>query len=433
MNPITVGIIGIVVMITLLMFRVWIGAAMMLVGLVGFAVLSSVRTALEMAAVTAYGTMADYNFTVVPLFVLMGEIAYNAKISSDLYTTANKWIGQLRGGLAMATVWACAGFAAICGSSVAAAATMGTVTLPEMEKHGYDESLRAGSVAAGGTLGILIPPSMGFIVYGIITNVSIGSLFIAGIIPGIILATLFTISITIQTRINPKLAPIAEKSTWKEKFLSLTGLLDMLILFILVIGGLFVGIFTPTEAGAVGAFGAIALSLIRRRLTLKGFTNAIMETALTTGMVFFILIGAMIFNRFLAISSIPAFLSEWVGNLPFPPVGILIVILCIYLVLGCIIDSMAMILLTIPIFFPVAMAIGFDPLWFGVITVIAMEMGLITPPVGMNVYVVSGVARGIPLQVIFKGIFPFLIMMVIMILILIIFPEIATFLPKYMM
>ncbi len=433
MNPITVGIIGIVVMITLLMFRVWIGAAMMLVGIVGFALLSSARTALEMAGVTAYGTMADYNFTVVPLFVLMGEIAYNARISSDLYATANKWIGQLRGGLAMATVWACAGFAAICGSSVAAAATMGTVTLPEMEKHGYDESLRAGCVAAGGTLGILIPPSMGFIVYGIITNVSIGALFIAGIIPGIVLATLFTISIAIQTHINPKLAPIAEKSTLKEKLLSLTGLLDMLVLFLLVIGGLFVGIFTPTEAGAVGAFGAIVLSLIRKRLTLKGFTNAIMETALTTGMVFFILIGAMIFNRFLAISSIPAFLSDWVGNLPLPPVGILIVILFIYLVLGCIIDSMAMILLTIPIFFPVAMAIGFDPLWFGVITVIAMEMGLITPPVGMNVYVVSGVARGISLQVIFKGIFPFLIMMIIMIIILILFPDIATFLPRFMM
>ena len=433
MSHLMIGAIGTFLMVLLLVSQIPIGIVMALVGFLGFACFVSPGASLEMVASTGYGTMADYGLTVIPLFILMGEFAFNSGISRDLYITSYKWMGRIPGGLAIATIWACAGFAAVCGSSVAAAATMGTVTIPEMAKYNYAPSLRTACVAAGGTLGILIPPSVGFILYGILTNVSIGKLFIAGIIPGLILAILFTISIYIQVRIDPSLAPIStEKVSFVEKLSSLKGSIDMFIIFLLVMGGLFVGVFTPTEAGAIGAFITLILSLVRRRIKLKGITESLLDTALTTGMVFLITIGAMIFSRFLALSTLPTAVANWAANLPLDPIIILIIILFLYVILGCILDTLAMILLTIPIFFPVITTLGFDPILFGVLVVIMAELGLITPPVGMNVFVIAGVAKDVPLNTIFKGIYPFVTAMAVLIALIIIFPSLVTFLPNFM-
>ncbi len=433
MSNLAVGTIGVILMVLLLVSKIPIGLVMALVGFAGFAYLVSPNAALEMMASTCYGTMADYGLTVIPLFILMGEFASNSGITKELYATSNKWMGHIPGGLAIATIWACAGFAAVCGSSVASAATMGTVTIPEMKKYCYAPPLRTACVVAGGTLGILVPPSVGFIIYGIITNTSIGKLFVAGIIPGILLASMFTIIIYAQVRINPSLAPEATaKVSFIKKLSSLKGSIDMLIVFIFVMGGLFVGFFTPTEAGAMGAFFTLALSLVRRRINFKGITKSLFSTASTTGMIFLITIGAMVFSRFLALSTLPTEVAKWVGNLSLSPVIILIIMLLMYLILGCILDTLAMILLTIPIFFPVITTLGFDQLWFGVLVVIMAEVGLITPPIGMNVYVIAGVAKDVPLGTIFKGSYPFALIMLGFVGLIIVFPSIATFLPAFM-
>lgn len=432
MEPTTVGLIGLAILVVVLFSRMPVGFVMALLGVLGFSYVVSFDGGMRMLAKDFFGVFGSYSLTVVPLFILMGQVTFHAGISSRLFDTAYKFIGHLPGGLAMATVAACAGFAAICGSTNAAAATMATVALPEMKRYNYDMVLGTGTVAAGGSLGILIPPSVIFIVYGILTEQSIGSLFIAGIVPGILLTVLFGLAIFIWVKIKPEIAPRGPKTTLKEKIISLKGVFDTLILFILVMGGLFAGFFTPTEAGAVGAGGAIVLGFIRKRLNWKGFIQAIVESTRISCMVLVIVAGATMFGHFLAITRIPFALATWVSELAMPNYAIMAFIIFIYLVGGAFIDALALILLTISIFYPVVVNMGYDPIWFGVIIVLVTQMGVITPPVGVNVYVVSGVAKDVPLMAIFRGAVPFLIALILCSMILIPFPQIALFLPNLM-
>lgn len=432
MSPLTVGVIGVAVLILLLLSRMPVGFVMALVGFGGFSYLVSVEGGLSIVGKDIYSTFSSYSLTVIPLFVLMGQFAFNSGVSRRLYNAAYKWLGHMRGGLAMATIGACAGFAAVSGSSPATAATMGAIALPEMRKYKYDPALATGSIAAGGSMGILIPPSVVFILYGIMTQQSIGKLFAAGLVPGLLEAALYLFTIYVICRRNISAGPPGPKATFKEKLVSLAGIGEALVLFVLVIGGLLVGFFTPTEAGAVGAFGTLLIGLLRRQLTWQGFIDSLFETLRTATMILMIVGGATIFGHFLAVTRIPFELASWVAALPLPPFAIMGMIIVMYLIGGLFMDPLALILLTVPIFFPVAMAMGFDPIWFGVIIVRVTEMGLITPPVGLNVYVIKGVAKDVPLETIFKGIFPFLLADVFEIALLMAFPIIALFLPSLM-
>ena len=431
MNPVHAGIIGIVLLIVILFSRFPVAFCMALVGLLGFGYLVSPQAALNIIAKDFYTVFSSYGLTVVPLFVFMGQILFYAGISRKLYDAAHAWLGQYKGGLAMATVGACASFSAICGSTNATAATMATVALPEMRRFKYRDELATGVVAAGGSLGILIPPSVIFIVYGIMTEQSIGKLFMAGILPGILLSALFILTIYIWVTLSPKMAPRTEKQSFKKKIRALTGLIEVIILFVLVMGGLFLGIFTPTEAGAVGALGGLVIPLVRRQLTWQGFLQAIYSSTLTTCMIFMIVAGATVFGHFLAVTTIPSVLSAWVVGLPLPPWAVMIVVRFFFCLGGCFMDALGMILLTIPIFFPVAVALGYDPIWFGVVIVLVTELGVITPPVGINVYVVSGIAKDVPLEIIFKGALPFVLTLLAYLIIMIFFPQIALFLPSF--
>ncbi|MFB0505161.1 MAG: TRAP transporter large permease [Thermodesulfobacteriota bacterium] len=432
MSPTLVGTIGLVILIVVLFSRMPVGFVMALLGLMGFSYMVSLEAGLSLLAKDILDIFGSYSLTVVPLFVLMGQLAFHAGISRRLYASAYRFMGHWPGGLAMATIGACAGFAAICGSTNASAATMATVALPEMKRYRYDMKLATGTVAAGGSLGILIPPSVIFIIYGIMTEQSIGKLFVSGILPGVLLASLFILTIYVWTRLRPNLGPRGPRASLKEKLQSLSGVLEMLIIFSLVMGGLFKGFFTPTEAGAIGAFCTLLLAMIRRQMNWRGFVQSLAETTRISCMVLVIVTGATVFGHFLAITRIPFELAGWVQGLPLPPWGIMGVIIFIYLVGGCFMDSLALILLTIPIFFPVAVSLGYDPIWFGVIIVMVTEMGVITPPVGVNVYVVSGVAKDVPLDVIFKGIFPLLLALIVAVILMVLFPQIALFLPSFM-
>ena len=432
MSSITVGIIGLGILFLIMFLRVPIGVAMALVGIIGFSYLVSVEGALHVAAAEVYSMFFSYSLTPVALFIFMGQIVFRSGVGERLYRTVYSWLGHLGGGLSMATIGACAGFAAICGSPTASVATMGTVCLPEMKRYNYDPALATGCVAAGGTLGILIPPSVTFIVYGILVEESIGKLFIAGIFPGLLLAGLFIVTIFIITRRNPRLGPPGTRATWRERLISLTGVWEMLALFALVMGGLFAGLFTPTEAGALGAFGALILGLVERRLTRRELIMSLFETLRTTSMVFVILAGTSILGRFLAVTKIPFELAGWVSELPVSPMAIFAVIVLVYIIAGCVIEALPLIMLTVPIFFPVVVALGFDPIWFGVIIVLVAQMGLITPPVGVSAYVIKGVAPDVPLGTIFRGAITFLPAMVICVIILMAFPKIALFLPNLM-
>jgi len=432
MSSITVGIIGLGILFLIMFLRVPIGVAMALVGIIGFSYLVSVEGALHVAAAEVYSMFFSYSLTPVALFIFMGQIVFRSGVGERLYRTVYSWLGHLSGGLSMATIGACAGFAAICGSPTASVATMGTVCLPEMKRYNYDPALATGCVAAGGTLGILIPPSVTFIVYGILVEESIGKLFIAGIFPGLLLAGLFIVTIFIITRRNPRLGPPGPRATWRERLVSLTGVWEMLALFALVMGGLFAGLFTPTEAGALGAFGALILGLVQRRLTRREFIMSLFETLRTTSMVFVILAGTSILGRFLAVTKIPFELAGWVSELPVSPMAIFAVIVLMYIIAGCVIEALPLIMLTVPIFFPVVVALGFDPIWFGVIIVLLAQMGLITPPVGVSAYIIKGVAPDVPLGTIFRGAITFLPAMVICVIILMAFPQIALFLPNLM-
>ncbi|MGD9105377.1 MAG: TRAP transporter large permease [Desulfobacterales bacterium] len=432
MSLTTTGIIGIITLVLLLYSKMPVGFAMGFLGLMGFSYVVSLEAGFNLLARDIWDVFSSYNLTVIPLFVFMGQIAFHAGISRRLYDSAYVLFGHRRGGLAMTTVGACAGFSAICGSTNATAATMATVTLPEMKRHGYDMSLATGTVAAAGSLGILVPPSVIFIVYGIMTEQSIGKLFAAGILPGILLCFLFLMTIYLRVLKNPSLAPPGPKTSFKEKFLSFTGVIETLILFVLVMGGIFFGIFTPTEAAAIGAFLTILIAVFRKQLAWHAFAKSLADTTKISCMIMVIVAGAVIFGHFMAITRIPYELAEWVSSLPLPPHAVMGIIILVYLFGGCFMDALAMIMLTIPIFFPVVQTLGFDPIWFGVVIVLITEMGVITPPVGVNVYVVYGVAKDVPLQNIFRGVFPMLAALLLCNLILLIFPQIALFLPNLM-
>lgn len=431
MSPLLVGVISIVVFFALLILRVPIAYAMALVGFAGFSYLTSPAAAFSMLAKEIYATFTSYSLSVIAMFVWMGFLAFYSGIGTKLYVFAYKLIGHYNGGLAIATQAACAVFGAICGSNTATAATIGAIALPEMKKYKYDPSLATASVAAGGVLGVLIPPSVIFIIYGMSTEQSIGKLFLAGILPGILLMLLYMIAIYLQASRNPALGPPGPKASWKEKFQALRGGLgEVLVVFSISMGGLFAGKFTPTEAGAVGASGVLLVALVKRSITWEGFSKSLMDATRTTAMIMLLIAGAMVFGRLMAISRVPFELANWAGGLMMPPFVVMAIILLIYLVLGCFIDALAMILLTIPIFYPVAVNIlGYDPIWFGVIIVLVVAMGVITPPVGMNVYILKGIAPDVPLEVIFKGIWPFLLAVIVCLSILMAFPQIATFLP----
>lgn len=430
MTPTTIGLIGIAALFLLIFSRLPVGYLMAVIGIAGFGTIVSFDAALNLTARDVFSVFSSYNLTVIPLFVFMGQIAFHSGISSRLFDAAYRFVGHIPGGLAIATIGACAGFSAICGSTNATAATMGAATLPEMKRYNYKPELATGVVAAGGSLGILIPPSVVFIVYGILTEQSIGELFVAGLLPGVLLCGLMVASILIWTRMRPDLGPKGEKFTLRQKLASLSGLVETLVIFVLVMGGLFKGIFTPTEAGGIGAFCTLAVALIRRNLSMEGFVQALFETTRITCMILVIVAGATIFSRFMAVTRIPFDIAGWIAALDMSPAMIMCLIIGVYFLGGCFIDALALVMLTIPIFYPVILELGYDPIWFGVVIVLVTQIGVITPPVGVNVYVVSGVARDVPLNTIFKGVVPMLIAMIITTLLLIPFPQIALYLPS---
>ena len=410
-----------------------IALAMGFIGFIGTWLLASPDTALSVLRMHAYDSVADYFLCVVPFFVLMGMICFRAGLSRTAYDAAYNWLGPMPGGVAISTVAGCGGFAAICGDSMATAATMGAVSLPEMKKYKYSDSLATGALAAGGTLGILIPPSIGFIVYGLIAEVSVAKLFMAGILPGVLMAVLFGVTILIRCKINPVLGPAAKKIEFAKKMKSLLGIGPVAILFVIVIGGIYSGSITPTEAGAVGVLGALLIGMFTgERLRWKSFFQALEESMRMTAMIFLILIGVSILGFFMVTTEIPLKMATIISSLAVSRYVVLGFIMLLYLVLGMVMNIIPMIMLTLPIIFPTVQALGFDPIWFGVITVIIMEMGQITPPVGINVFVISGVAKDVPMMTIFKGVVPFLFVQGLIILILIIFPGLATYLPSLM-
>jgi len=432
MSLMTIGVLGIVVLIVLLFSNMSVGFVMGFVGFLGFWYVRGIEAGLSLLIRDFFEVFSSYGLTVIPLFVFMGQIAFYSGISKRLYDAAYILIGNRPGGLAIATIGACAGFSSICGSTNATAATMATVTIPEMRRHSYDLGLASGTVAAAGSLGILIPPSVIFIVYGILTEQSIGKLFAAGILPGILLAFLFVLTVYIRVRRKPHLAPVAPSSSTLQKWQAFSGLIETLLIFGLVMGGIFFGIFTPTEAAGIGAFLTLLVALIRRNLTWNGFVRSLSDTTRISCMVMVIVAGAIVFGHFMAVTRLPYDLANWVATLPLPAFLIVCLIILVYMFGGCFMDSLAMIILTVPIFYPIIVKLGFDPIWFGVVIVLITEMGVITPPVGVNVYVVYGVAKDIPLETIFRGVMPMLLALIVCNLIILIFPQITLLLPGLM-
>jgi C4-dicarboxylate transporter, DctM subunit len=429
MTPTQGALIGFALLLLFLAGSMPVGFVMAVVGLVGFALMVSPPAALTMATTDLYSTFSDYNLTTIPLFVLMGQVAFHTGISRGLFHAAYHWMGRLPGGLAMSTVGACTAFGAICGSGPATSATIASVALPEMRRYRYDMSLATGCVAAGGSLGMLIPPSIVFIVYAILTELSIGKLFIAGVVPGLFIALLFCLVILFKCSRQPQLGPPGPAFTWGEKVASLKGVWETLTLFLLVMGGMFLGFYTATEAAAIGAAGTMVIGLFKRELTWKKLLQCLNESIRTSCMVMTIVAGAIIFGKFLAVTQTPAGLAGWLASLPLPGWCIIGLIIVFYLIGGCFLDALALDILTIPIFYPVIKALGYDLIWFGVMIVVVTQMGVITPPVGVNVYVVSGMARDVPMEKVFKGSMPFLWALVFAAIVLTAFPKLTTFLP----
>jgi len=431
MSPELIGAIGLVIMIALLFARMWIGAAMALVGFVGYAVILGINPAFSVISMIPFTTMTSYVMTTVPLYVLMGIVLFQSGVGEDLYETAYKWVGQFRGGLAAATIIACTLFAAITGVSSPAIITMGKVALPAMRKYHYDDNLALGSIVCAGGLAFLIPPSVVLIIYGVLTQTSIADLYMAGFIPGLLLMTIFLIVVLLTTIIKPQSGPAGPKTSIKSKIVSLKATWPMVLLFLLVLGGIYMGIFTPTEGGAVGAFGALVITFSMRRMNFKKFKESLLEATQTTALVMLLIIGAYILMKFLAVSQLTNLLSEMIANSSVPNLVIFAMIVVLYIILGMFLDVISATILTIPIIFPLVMSLGFDPVWYGIISVILIEMGLVTPPVGMDVFMLSG-AINIPVTKIFKSVVPFLIADVCCIVLLVIFPQIALWLPSTM-
>src|SRR5665213_1309550 len=432
-----VAILGFVSLFALMLLRVPVGMAMGLVGVSGFAYLVDGTAALKLVGATSMRTVTDYTFGVIPMFLLMGTFVSNSGMSRDLFRAANGFVGHLRGGLGIATVAACGGFAAICGSSLATAATFSAVAYPEMRRFGYPQSFATGVIAAGGTLGAMLPPSIVLAVYGTITEQDIGKLFIAGILPGILAVTMYLCTIAIIGYAWPGFLPSGPRTGWRERFAGLKDIWAPLLLFVFVIGGLyglpFLPRFTPTEAGGVGAAGAFLIGVATGRLDTKKILASLLQATRTAAAVFTVLIGALIFGYFLTITQTPQKVTEFLTGLGLDKYGVLALIMVMYLVLGCLMDAMAMIVLTVPIIFPVVTHLGFDPIWFGIIIVMSVELGLIHPPVGMNVFVIKSVVKDVSFTTIFKGVIPFIITDLIRLVILIAFPILALWLPQHMM
>lgn len=432
MTPFTAGLVGIAFLFVLLIIRTPVAFAMLIVGFCGYWGLEDMRSAGGVLLTESYSAISNYNLIVVPMFILLGNISSAAGFSRGLYDAAFAWVGQFRGGLASASVLGCAVFAAVSGSSVATAVTLGKVALPEMKRLGYASGLSTGAIAAGGTLGFLIPPSTGFVLYAILTEQSIGRLFMAGILPGLLLTALFMAAIWIVCALDPKAGPRGEPVAFVDRLRALGQAAPLLLVIVLSIGGIYVGVFTPVEASGIGAALVIILALARRRLSFADLKGAVLSTLSTSAMLYAIVIGANVLNPFFAVTRIPETLGAGLGSLGLGAYGTLFVILLAYIVLGMFMDGLSMLVITIPIVFPVITALGFDPVWFGVVAVIVIEMGMITPPVGLNVFVVRAVAEDVPLTTIFRGVMPFLLAMIVGLLLVIAVPQIALFLPNTM-
>jgi tripartite ATP-independent transporter DctM subunit len=425
-----VGLIGIVVLLLMLFFlRMPVGFAMGIVGFLGFWHVINLKAALGMLGSEVWGVFSSYGLTVIPLFILMGQICFYSGVNKRLYQTAYAWMGQVRGGLSMATIMACAGFSAISGSNTATAATMSTVALPEMKKYGYNPILSTSSVAIGSTLGVLIPPSVVLIIIGLHTGQSIAKLFWGGVVPGLLLTVLFSLTVAVVCRLHPSWGPAGPPTSLGEKLRSLPGSIEMLVLFGLVMGGLFAGFFTPSEAGAAGSMLALLLSVATRKLSFRNFTLALADTVRVSCMVLVIVVGAVIFGKFLAVTRLPFAIADWTASLPLPDWTIILLVCAVYIVGGAVMDALALLLITIPIFFPVAQAMGYDPVWFGVLITLVTTMGAATPPVGVSLFVVSSMSRGVPMQQIFKGVTYFLFAYAALIVLMLIFPGIVLYLP----
>lgn len=417
-------------LLSLLFSGLLIGAALGLLGALGMALCFGTDAGLGLMQTVPLSSTASYSLCVIPFFILMGEICFHSGLSDKLYRAAYRWVGHWPGGLAIATVLACGAFSAVSGSSLATAATMGTVALPEMRRYGYKDMLATGAIAAGGTIGILIPPSVILIIYGVLVEVSIAELFFAGVIPGLISLVYYVIAILIWTRLRPDLAPPGPRYRMGERVRSLAQTWEVLVLFLIVMGGIYGGWFTPTEAGAIGAAGALIFGLIRRRITYGNMKSSLLTTGRTTAMVFLVVIGTAVFGYFLTSTQIPMRLAEWAANLPVPPFVVISAIIACCFVLGCVMGTLPLVFITVPIFAPVVESLGYDLVWFGVVMVVVSEIGLITPPVGMNVFIMKGVADDVPLDTIFKGIFPFLLADIVRLITIIAFPALTLFLPQ---
>jgi C4-dicarboxylate transporter, DctM subunit len=431
MSPVVIGGIGIGVMLLLFIIGMPISFAMALAGMAGFAYLVSPAAGFSLLPRDIFEQISSYPLTVIPMFVLMGCYAFASGIGRKLFDTAYVLLGHLPGGLTIATIAASAGFGAICGSTSATCATIGKVALPEMKKYGYSDELATGTVTVAGGLGIIIPPSTTFIVYGILTEQSIGKLFISGIVPGIILAILFIITIFFICRRNPAAGPAGQATTFKQKLLSLRGLIDTLILFVITIGGLFAGWFSPTQAGAIGAAGSLIIGVINRQLTWKNFFESTKEGLRLSCMILLLIAGAIVFGHFITRTTMPLVLANWVSTLAVPPFVVILLIVFFWFILGCFIDAMAIIVLLTPIVYPIITGLGYDLIWFGVMITVLSMTAVVTPPVGVNAYVVKGIAKDVPLQTIFKGVMPFLIPFFIGLALFIAFPPLSTFLPRF--
>jgi tripartite ATP-independent transporter DctM subunit len=433
MSAVLVGLFGIGLLLAVLfVLGMPVGVAMAMVGFAGFCYLVSFKAGLHMLGSVVWDTFSKYGLTVIPLFIFMGQVAFYSGVNEKLYNAAYRWIGHIRGGIAMATVMACSAFAAICGSNAATAATMTTVALPQMRKFNYNTRLSTGAIACGSTLGVVIPPSVVLIVIGLSTEQSIARLFYGAVGAGVLLTLLLLLSVVMVCRRHPQWGPVGPRTSWRERMRSLAGALEMVILFLLVMLGLFFGVFTPTEAGAAGSFLALLIAVVQRRLSWKGFISSITDTLRISCMVIVIVTGALIFGRFLAVTRIPFEIAAWVTGLAIPRIGVMAIIFIIYIIGGAVMDALALLLITIPIFFPVATELGYDPVWFGVTITVVTTLGAVTPPVGATTYVVGGMAGDVPLEDVFKGVTYFMPAYILCVIILMLVPEIVTFLPALM-
>lgn len=432
MSPEIIGVLGIIILLILFMIRVPVSISLIIVGTLGLVFIRGWDSALVQLGTTPFSTASSYSLSVIPLFILMGMILSFSGFGKDLYTAVDSWIGHVKGGLAITTIGTSALFSAISGSVNATTATMARIALPEMKKYRYNDALSTSCVAAGGTLGILIPPSVILVLYGILTMEPIGKLLIAGLVPGILQMLLFMLVIYLMVLRKPSLAPVTAKKPLKVKMKSLNSVWPFVFLFALSIGGIYFGYFTPTEAGGIGAFGAFLLALLTKRLTWTDFKTTLNETTRLTAMIFFILIGADIFSKFLALSRIPAVITQTVSDLDMSPMAIMMLILIVYFILGLFLEGIAIFVLTLPVVYPLITMLGFDGIWFGVVMIFVMNIGLLTPPMGLSVYIISGVVKDVPIQRIFKGVIPMLLMMILCLAFVVVFPGIVTFLPNMM-